>query len=176
MPALDWLHCFCPRTCLYSQSTHLKGSGLASACLPITVFICSAQELDSPCPPTTGFVWFVVHDWRLCVCLLLGSLFPRLAGCIVSAHVCVCLFVARPSPSHPPERVWARTVKRSQSTCGIVAMTSASHAEGRKFDHDPVYVCCSSDGQVPIPIGAFTTDQVNRDYTKADLMASQIYK
>ena len=28
----------------------------------------------------------------------------------------------------------------SQSTCGLVAMTSASHAEGRQFDPGQVYV------------------------------------
>ena len=29
----------------------------------------------------------------------------------------------------------------ARSTCGLVAMTSASHAEGRQFDPGQVYVC-----------------------------------
>ena len=31
-----------------------------------------------------------------------------------------------------------------RSTCGLVAMTSASHAEGRQFDPGQVYVVASS--------------------------------
>ena len=32
----------------------------------------------------------------------------------------------------------------SQSTCGLVAMTSAAHAEGRQFDPGQVYLRCLS--------------------------------
>ena len=35
----------------------------------------------------------------------------------------------------------AGTIMTLNSTCGLVAMTSAQHAEGRQFDPGQVYVC-----------------------------------
>ena len=34
------------------------------------------------------------------------------------------------------------------STCGLVAMTSPSHGEGRQFDPGQVYICICDEGEV----------------------------
>ena len=60
--------------------------------------------------------------------------------------------------SHDNVRRHQKTTIRS--TCGLVAMTSASHAEGRQFDPGLVYAL----RLVPkaLATAAFTTDEFNQ--------------
>ena len=68
------------------------------------------------------------------------------AGGQQSTHgiVAPCFFRARGrrlNTSHPYSRVY-KSAKSNISTCGLVAMTSASHAEGRQLDPGQVYLPC----------------------------------
>ena len=48
------------------------------------------------------------------------------------------------------------------STCGLVAMTSASHAEGRQFDPGQVYLCAVAAALVEYTPGQDRTGDLQR--------------
>ena len=47
-------------------------------------------------------------------------------------------------------------------TCGLVAMTSASHAEGRQFDPGQVYLCVNATARVQYTPGQDRTGDLQR--------------
>ena len=120
------------------------GAALLGSCLwAVEVVQCVWQCHTQPQWLCLAEIWALVERGVVCACVLLSVV---VGGWWVLMHDGTAHHGQVQRGGTP---VWAASVLFIQSwlaaylsTCGLVAMTSASHAEGRQFDPGQVYCFC----------------------------------